>query len=293
MEAHYVDWYQGVKGCCTGFGGVWHDQQPGQEARCDSSGAEVRYPARWRDIRSAHARSTAAGETAAGDDPRDARTGRPWLAAVRLCVFAGRAAQHRTEVVDEMRLVVPADAYRQVREVDAGVALDLKCSLLRPIAAQDHLTGTPTQRRNTRCVVRALHGESCITCSTRCSRSSSRMRSTSAVSAEYVGSISPVCAAIALSRPAAADSTLSSRCIGVPNKSSSTGSTRPVSAAASRPKRAVNPPGRNRAPTTVPRSLMVVRNTRSTTRCTSVFGSENPWRGLSRLGFVSSCTHAI
>ena len=129
-EDHYVDWYQGVKGCCTGFDGVWHDQQPGQEARC-YSGAELRYPARWRDIRSAHARSTAAGETAAGDDPRDARTGRPWLAAVRLCVFAGRAGQHRTEVVDEMRLVVPAEAYRQVREVDAGVTLDLlKCSLL-------------------------------------------------------------------------------------------------------------------------------------------------------------------
>ena len=34
-EDHYVDWYQGVKGCCTGFGGLWHDQQPGQEARCD------------------------------------------------------------------------------------------------------------------------------------------------------------------------------------------------------------------------------------------------------------------
>ena len=31
----------------------------------------------------------------------------------------------------------------------------------------------------------------------------------------------------------------------------------------------------------MPRSLIVVRNTRSTTPCTSVFGSENPWRGVS------------
>ena len=107
------------------------------------------------------------------------------------------------------------------------------------------------------------------------------MRSTSAVSAEYVGSASPLFAAIAASRPATADSTSSSRCIGAPNKSASTRSMRPVRSAASRPNRAANPPGRNRAPTTVPRSLIVVRNTRSTTPCTSVFGSEKPWRGLS------------
>ncbi|WP_142386849.1 hypothetical protein [Mycobacterium hubeiense] len=34
-EDDYVSWYEGVKGCCKGLGGVWHDQQPGQEARCD------------------------------------------------------------------------------------------------------------------------------------------------------------------------------------------------------------------------------------------------------------------
>lgn len=34
-EDDYVSWYEGVKGCCKGHGGVWHDQQPGQEARCD------------------------------------------------------------------------------------------------------------------------------------------------------------------------------------------------------------------------------------------------------------------
>ena len=34
-EDDYVSWYEGVKSCCTSFGGVWRDQQPGQEARCD------------------------------------------------------------------------------------------------------------------------------------------------------------------------------------------------------------------------------------------------------------------
>jgi hypothetical protein len=35
-EDDYVSWYQGVKSCCISFGGVWHDQQPGQAARCDA-----------------------------------------------------------------------------------------------------------------------------------------------------------------------------------------------------------------------------------------------------------------
>ncbi|MGH3674502.1 MAG: hypothetical protein ACRDU5_01970 [Mycobacterium sp.] len=34
-EDDYVTWYEGVKSCCRSFGGVWRDQQPGQEARCD------------------------------------------------------------------------------------------------------------------------------------------------------------------------------------------------------------------------------------------------------------------
>jgi hypothetical protein len=34
-EDDYVSWYEGVKSCCRSFGGVWRDQQPGQEARCD------------------------------------------------------------------------------------------------------------------------------------------------------------------------------------------------------------------------------------------------------------------
>ena len=61
---------------------------------------------------------------------------------------------------------------------------------------------------------------------------------------------------------------------------------RPVRSAASRPNRAANPLGRNRAPTTVPRSLIIVRNTRSTTPCTSVFGSEKPWRGVATAPFM-------
>ena len=35
-EDDYVSWYEGVKSCCKSFGGVWRDQQPGQEARCDA-----------------------------------------------------------------------------------------------------------------------------------------------------------------------------------------------------------------------------------------------------------------
>ena len=52
------------------------------------------------------------------------------LAAVGVGVFAGRAAEHRPEVVDEMRLVVPTEADREVGEVDIWIALDLQSRLL-------------------------------------------------------------------------------------------------------------------------------------------------------------------
>ena len=58
------------------------------------------------------------------------------LTAVSVGVFARCAARHRTEIVDEMGLVVPAERDREVGEVDARVALDLQRRLLQPIAAQ-------------------------------------------------------------------------------------------------------------------------------------------------------------
>ena len=50
--------------------------------------------------------------------------------------------------LNEMRLVVPAEADHQIGEVHAGMALDLQCSLLEPIAAQhpfDRYTDVPAE----------------------------------------------------------------------------------------------------------------------------------------------------
>ena len=55
--------------------------------------------------------------------------GRP-LPAVTHGVTARSTAQHGAEVVDEVCLVVPAEADGEVGEVDARVALDLQCGLL-------------------------------------------------------------------------------------------------------------------------------------------------------------------
>ena len=185
------------------------------------------------------------------------------LAAVGVGVFAGRAAQHRPEVVDEMRLVVPAEADREIGEVDIR---DRARSPVPPAGAGIGTTPISPVRRHSAGTPAGWCGRSTATAASparpgaddRRRGSALRVRSAMCTS----GRISPAPAAIASSRPAAADVTSSSRCIGAPNKSASTGSTRPVSAAASRPKRAVKPPGRNRAPTTVPHSLIVVRNTR-------------------------------
>jgi hypothetical protein len=43
-EDDYVTWYYGVRQCCTSFGGVWHEQQPGQAPRCDPPPRIVRVP---------------------------------------------------------------------------------------------------------------------------------------------------------------------------------------------------------------------------------------------------------
>jgi len=43
-EDDYVSWYYGVRQCCISFGGVWHEQQPGQAARCDAPPRIVRVP---------------------------------------------------------------------------------------------------------------------------------------------------------------------------------------------------------------------------------------------------------
>src|SRR5215813_9889284 len=67
----------------------------------------------------------------------------PALTAVRVGVFAGRAAKHGPEVVDEMRLVIPAQTDRQVGEVDLRMALDLQRRLLQPVPAQHPLHGHP------------------------------------------------------------------------------------------------------------------------------------------------------
>ena len=43
-EDDYVSWYYGVRQCCISFGGVWHEQQPGQAPRCDAPPRIVRVP---------------------------------------------------------------------------------------------------------------------------------------------------------------------------------------------------------------------------------------------------------
>lgn len=43
-EDDYVSWYYGVRQCCISFGGVWHEQQPGQAPRCDPPPRIVRIP---------------------------------------------------------------------------------------------------------------------------------------------------------------------------------------------------------------------------------------------------------
>jgi hypothetical protein len=64
---------------------------------------------------------------------RAANTAWP-LPAVPHGVTARSTAQHRAEVVDEVCLVVPAEADSEVGEVDARVALDLQCGLLWAVA---------------------------------------------------------------------------------------------------------------------------------------------------------------
>lgn len=43
-EDDYVSWYYGVRQCCISFGGVWHEQQPGQAPGCDAPKRIVRVP---------------------------------------------------------------------------------------------------------------------------------------------------------------------------------------------------------------------------------------------------------
>jgi hypothetical protein len=43
-EDDYVSWYYGVRQCCTSYGGVWRDQQPGQAPRCDPPPPMVHIP---------------------------------------------------------------------------------------------------------------------------------------------------------------------------------------------------------------------------------------------------------
>jgi hypothetical protein len=43
-EDDYVSWYYGVRQCCISFGGVWHEQQPGQAPRCDPPQRIVHVP---------------------------------------------------------------------------------------------------------------------------------------------------------------------------------------------------------------------------------------------------------